>query len=216
MATRETRRERGRRRSEMLLRRLGDEMRTARMVAGLSQRAVAVHAGWTQSELHRFERGQLQTLSLVRVCQVASVLGFEINATVHPIGDGLRDRGQQAAIARLSKVVHPSYRQAREVPFPTLGDLRSWDMTLRLADFLLGVEVETRVRDVQELVRRIRQREIHGGVDAVLIVLAATAHNRAVADELRQTLGPSYMTSARMLRDCLRLGRPCASGVLLI
>ncbi len=217
MASRETRQERGRRRGDDVLRRLVSELRTARQAAGLSQKAVAGDAGWTQSELHRLERHEFSSVSLPRLAAVASVLGYELSANLYPIGAGLHDRGQQALLSRLEMHVHALFEKTREVPFPNVHDLRSWDLVLKLGSFLVGVEAETRVRDIQELVRRVRQREADGGVDEILIVLSDSAHNRLVVDELREALGARYAASPRLLLKALRSGQPLpASGVILI
>src|SRR5690242_17588797 len=216
VATRETRQERGRRRGDDVLRRLVNELRTARQVAGLSQRAVAVDAGWTQSELHRLESHEFTNVSLSRLGVVASVLGLEISVGVHPIGDGLRDKGHEALLKRFAAGIHPSLRQTREAPFPNSFDRRSWDMLLGVEQQLVGVEAETRIRDIQELVRRVRQRERDGGVDEIVIVLANSAHNRALVGDLRLALGKSYSTSPVGLRRALREGRIVpGSGVIL-
>lgn len=83
--------------------------------------------------------------------------------------------------------------------------------------YLVGVDIESRVWDVQSIVRRTRARERDGQVDRILIVLADTAHNRRVADELRRALGPDYATGARRLLRALRAGeRLAGSGVILI
>ena len=82
---------------------------------------------------------------------------------------------------------------------------------------LVGVDIESRVWDVQAIVRRTRARERDGQVDHILIVLADTAHNRRFADELRDSLGPDYATSARRLIKALRVGVQLAgSGVILV
>jgi len=105
-----------------------------------------------------------------------------------------------------------------EAPFPTLGDLRSWDLLIRLGSVhRVGVEAETRLRDIQELVRRIRQRELHGGVDHILIVLSDSQHNRRFADELRAALGPTYRCQPTDLLLALKAGQPLPGyGVILV
>ena len=171
MATRETRQQRGRRLGDEVMRRLVSELRTARQAASLSQQAVAADAGWVQSELHRLERFEFQSVSIPKLGALAAVLGFELRASLYPVGESLRDKGQQALLGRFGTLVHEAFRRTHEVPFPNIHDLRSWDLVLKLDDFLVGVEAETRVRDIQELVRRIRQRERDGGVDEILIIL---------------------------------------------
>jgi hypothetical protein len=90
-------------------------------------------------------------------------------------------------------------------------------MLLRLAGQLVGVELETRVRDVQWLVRRMRERQRDGGANHVLLVLSASAHNRRVLPELLQALGPEFATPARRILNALREGRPVpGSGVILL
>jgi transcriptional regulator with XRE-family HTH domain len=217
MATRETRRERGRRQGEAVARRLASEFRTARQLSGLSQLAAAELAGWTQSEISRFERDRFTGVALPRLCQLAAVLGFDVSVRLHPAGDAVRDKGHQAAVGRLLEHVSPVYRRAREVAFPNPGDRRSWDLLLRLDRQLIGLEVETRIRDIQALVRRIRERERDGGVHEIVLVLSDTAHNRLLVGQLREALGQRYTSSPRQILSALRAGRPVpGSGVVLV
>jgi transcriptional regulator with XRE-family HTH domain len=217
MATRETRRQRGRRQGDMIVRRLATELRTARLTAGLSQEALAELAGWTQTEISRFERNLFTNVSVPRVAQLAAVVGLDMSATLHVFAEPVADRGQQAAIERFLTHVSPSYRRAREVLLPNPGDRRSWDLLLRLDAQRVGVEVETRIRDIQVLVRRIRERERDGGVDEILIVVSDTAHNRALVAELRDALGSRFATTPRVLLAALRAGAVLpGSGVILV
>jgi hypothetical protein len=108
-----------------------------------------------------------------------------------------------------------------EAPMPIIGDQRAWDKLLRLRHsqppYLVGVDIETRVRDIQALTRRTRLRERDGGVDEILIVLSDSAHNRRLVDDLRQSLGAAYATSPRAILRALRSGeRLVGSGVVLI
>jgi len=193
------------------------EIRDARLEPNLSQAALAKRAGWPQSRYSRVERGvQLPTLEDLFV--VASLLGLRVRLDLFRIDEGIRDQGSQALIARFGSVLAPAWHAAREVPFPTLGDLRSWDLMIRLrTSYRVGVEAETRLRDVQELARRIRQRELHGGVDAILMIMSDSAHNRHHVDELLAVLGPDFGTPATDLLAALKAGEPLpGSGVLLI
>ena len=92
--------------------------------------------------------------------------------------------------------------------------LRLKDVTPR---HLVGVDIETRIRDIQELVRRTRLRERDGETDAILIVLSDSAVNRRLVDQLRDALGPGYATSPRLILRALRAGeRLPGSGVILV
>jgi hypothetical protein len=126
------------------------------------------------------------------------------------------DKGHQALIKRFGELLAPTIRMMAEAPLMRAG-LRSWDLLLRIGERLAGVEAETRIRDAQDLVRRVRLRERDGGADAILIVLSDSRHNRALLDDLREMLGPQYATSPRRIRAALRAGRPIpGSGVLLV
>ena len=113
------------------------------------------------------------------------------------------------------------WRVTDETLLPGAGELRAWEKLLRLVGanprHLVGVDIETRVHHVQALVRRTRGREPDGEVDAIVIVLSDSAHNRRLAGELRASLGPQYSTSPRAILKDLRSGeRLVGGGVVLI
>ena len=78
---------------------------------------------------------------------------------------------------------------------------------MRIEAPLVGVEIETKIRDIQALVRRTPQRERDGGVDEIVIVLANTRTNRALVAELRTALGERFQTQPRAILLALRRGR---------
>ncbi|MEP7379479.1 MAG: hypothetical protein ABI725_07970, partial [Chloroflexota bacterium] len=155
-------------------------------------------------------------VSVVEIATVASQLGLELRVSLHPVGDAVRDAGQQALAKRFRAMLAPAWRVSAEVLLPNLGDRRSWDVFLRLEAQRVGVELETRVRDVQWLVRRIRERERDGGADHVLLVLSASAHNRRVLAELVEALGPGFATSSRAVLKSLREGRPMPGSAVIL
>ena len=149
--------------------------------------------------------------------QLHPVLGLELGAGLHPVGEALRDKGHQALIGRFRALLSPAFRVMAEVLLPNPGDRRAWDLVLRLPNQIIGVEAETRVRDIQWLVRRIHERERDGGTDVVLLVLADTRANRALLNELLTALGPNYSTSPRRILGALRTGQSLpGSGVVLV
>jgi len=164
------------------------------------------------------ERLEFGTVPLIRLSEIASLLGLEVSVGLHPLGDPIRDAGQQLVAGRLLKnVATPPYVVFREALLPLPGDRRAWDLLLRLGALRIGVEIETRIRDVQALVRRIRERERDGGVAEILIVLSDTAHNRRMVGRLRDALGPRYSTRSGLIIAALRAGVPVpGSGVILI
>jgi transcriptional regulator with XRE-family HTH domain len=217
MGIRDTRLERGRRKASECKARLLHELRAARHAAGVSQSSLARQLGWSQTRYSQFERAT-RPATVDDVCLVAVMLGLRPRFDLFREDEGVRDQGHQRLIARFCAILSSLWSVHREAPFPTLGDLRSWDVLIRLGTaFRVGVEAETRVRDQQELVRRIRQRELHGGVDAIVVLLSDSAHNRRLVGELRESLGPDYATPARSLIRALRTGQPLpGSGVIVL
>jgi len=218
MATRETRLDRGRRRGRAVVARLMSELVATRQALNLSQRALARELRRSQTALVRAERlAKIDRASFVEVAEMASILGLELSAALRVLGDPLRDRGHQALITRFRGLLAATIKVIAEVPLPNIGDRRSWDLLLRCVGQLVGVEAETRVRDVQALVRRMRERERDGGVDEVVLVLAESAVNRRLLPELLEALGPRFATPPRSLLKALRAGQPLpGSGVVFV
>jgi transcriptional regulator with XRE-family HTH domain len=218
MGCRETRLGRGTGRGKALTARIVAELVEARKTAGVSQRSIANLLGWSQSDLSRIERlVQPGSISLIDLSQCAAVLGLELSVGLHPAGEPIRDKGHQVLIRRFLQTVGTGWRVEREVPLPNLHDPRAWDVVLRIVDCIVGVEAETRIRDVQALVRRMRQRQRDGGTGVIVLVLAETAHNRRVLPELLEALGPEFATSPRVVLRALREGRAIpGSGVILL
>lgn len=216
MGTKETRRQRGERRGGEIVSGAVRTLRDERVTAGVSQAELGREAGWSQSFTSLVERHRIPNVSLVDLCVAASVLGLEPSLSFHPIGPAIRDKGHEALIGRLLRMISPAWHVAREVPFPNPGDPRWWDVLLRLPDYRLGVEAETRIRDMQALVRRMRERAREGGTDALLLVLSDSAHNRVLVDDLRDALGGEFRAHPRDLLGALRSGAPLpGSGVVL-
>lgn len=205
----------------MLVGRALDELRNSRAEAGLSQEQLAAALGWSSSGVRRMLGGKLDDLGVIGLSEVASVLGYEISLGLHPVGDPLRDKGQLAVGKRFDAMLSSAWRVTDETLLPGAGELRAWDKLLRMVGasprYLVGVDIETRIRDVQALTRRTRARERDGMVDAILIVLSDSATNRRLVQELRSSLGPAYATSPRQILGALRSGeRLVGSGVILV
>jgi hypothetical protein len=182
---------------------------------------MASQIGLSQPQYWRTEADEVHDLSLTRLCEMASLLGLDVTLTFHPLGDPIRDTGQQAVGGRFDRLLASVWVVTNETLLPMPGDTRAWDKLLRLPSeperYLVGVDLESRIRDIQDLVRRTRLRERDGGADDILIVLSDSATNRRLADQLRAALGADYTCSGRAILAALRAGRRLpGSGVILI
>ena len=221
VATKETRLARGRRRANEQVGRAISELRQSRIGAGLSQAALAHQLGIDASNVWRLEAGLVSEITVSKLSEMASVLGLELSLQLFPVGDPVRDKGQLAAGKRFQASLSKVWQVTDETPLPGAGEQRAWDKLLRLIGssppYLVGVDIETRIRDIQALVRRTRGRERDGQVDAILIVLSDSATNRRLADELRASLGQAYATPPREILKGLGSGeRLVGSGVIFV
>jgi len=177
---------------------------------------MAQSLGWSSSAYQRFETGTVAT-TVLDVSAVGALVGLELSVSLHAAGQRIRDKGHQALIGRIRKHLSEAIVVFAEAPFPALHDLRSWDLLLRIGRQRVGIEAETRIRDIQQLVRRLRERGRSGGTDVVVLFLSDTRTNRELVDELREALGPDFSARPSAILSALREGRPLArGGVVLI
>lgn len=180
MAGRDSPGQRGRRRGERLLHDLLDEFREARLTAGVTQATVGRSIGLSKARISAIERGAHPDVPFVVVAQLLSTVGLDLSARAYPVGGGLRDQGQLNVLNRLRRVV-PSFATWRtEVPIAGQGDLRAWDAVIGFAGIRIGVDAESRLRDMQAIDRRLVLKQRDSGVDRVVLLLPDTRSNREV------------------------------------
>jgi hypothetical protein len=117
------------------------------------------------------------------------------------------------------------------VPIPIARDQRAWDAVLEVADGArtsgepataastrIAIEAETRLRDVQELQRRVAlKRRDDASIASVVLLIAATRSNRSIVKEHAQALEADYPVSGRAILDSLAHARlPPANGLVLL
>lgn len=216
MASTERRADIGSRRGRQLIVQLGEELREARIGAGLSQRQVGASAGISHAHVGRLERGETG-VSIVLLARLLSVVGLRLSARAFPAGSTLRDASHVALLKRLKAELPDHVRCHTEIPLRGDRDGRAWDARLDLADGFLHVEAETRIRDLQALDRRVALKQRDDGVQRVLLLVSDTKTNRAVVRVGDALLGARYPLSGRSVLRALRAGRcPEASGIVLL
>jgi transcriptional regulator with XRE-family HTH domain len=216
MATRDSRRARGRRTATATIRRIGAELRDARCGAGLSRRAVAAAVGISHTHLGRIERGDVTGVSLVMLVQIAAVVGLDLPARTFPGPDPLRDAGQIALIERLRGRLGPGLRLRIEVPLPS-PSLRAWDGVIDSRRGSRPVEAETGVTDLQDLDRRLHLKMRDGNLDGVILLVADTRRNRAALRSAPPSWRESFpVGGGRALRDLAEGKLPAGSALIVL
>jgi transcriptional regulator with XRE-family HTH domain len=224
MPTRERPADVGARRALSIIRSLGDEVHEARLRCGLSQAQLARLAGVSQTRVSLIERQVHASARVADLARLLAVVGLELSARAYPGSSPVRDVAQRALLDRLRGRADASIRWRFEVPIPIAGDQRAWDAVLeapaapRATPLRIAVEAETRLRDVQEIQRRVAlKRRDDSSVEHVVLLIAATRFNRRIVKEHAQALEADYPMSGRAILDALGHARlPAANGLILL
>jgi transcriptional regulator with XRE-family HTH domain len=198
------------------IRRIGEEVRRARVTHGLSQSAVAHAARCSQSAVHRVERATFQGPlgTWARICRA---VGLDLRASVFPTGGAARDTAHLTLLEDLRARVAPTVGWQTEVPLPRPGDPRSWDALLRVEQGRIGLDAETRPTDAQEVTRRTMAKKRDGGVDCVILLLRDTRYVRRLLREHGALIGTSFSLDSDAALDALASGRmPPGDSIILL
>jgi transcriptional regulator with XRE-family HTH domain len=216
VSTRERPADRGRRRATQAIQALGRDARSARVGAGLSLRAVATATGTSHQQLLRFERGNIDHVSITDLGAWCGAVGLELGLRAFPAGDPIRDAGQQHLLDRFQPHIHESLRCRTEALLPTRGDLRAWDLLIEGRDWRIAVEAETVLDDLQALERRLRRKQRDGGIDVVILLVADTRRNRR-AIEAAPAAFAGFSRDSRATLRALRSGvNPGRSAIVFL
>jgi transcriptional regulator with XRE-family HTH domain len=220
MVTRMSSRERavdaGAARAREMLPRLTAEARAARLGAGLGQDDVALALGISRSQYSRIERGLSPDLSIDMAARLFAVLGQALSVRTYPAGDPIRDAAHAALLERLHVRCHRSFQWRTEVPFPIPGDLRAWDATAICESCRIGIEAETRLRDLQALDRRLALKERDGGMDRLLLLVLDSRSNREVVRSHREALAVRFPVPGTRAAELLAAGVGPGGNALIL
>ena len=207
----------GRANARILVADLCQELRQARLDRDVSQTDLARTVGLSRGWISRVERGLVADLSLEQTSMLLAAVGLRLVARAYPAGPPIRDAAHAALLGRLRSRLHRSLTWATEVPLPRPGDLRAWDAMIRGAGWTVGVEAETRPRDLQALTRRISLKLRDGGTDRLMLVLLDSRHNRTLLRSEGAALEALLPTSSRRAMELLGAGLdPEGNAVILI
>ena len=147
---------------------------------------------------------------------MARVVGLELSIRCFPAAGQLRDAAHVALIGRLVQRTSSAIECAFESPVRP-GDPRAWDIFMRAGGRTAGVAAETRIRDLQALLRREHLKRADSGVDQLLILVANTKHNRQVLREAGPILAHALPMRTRAMLAALKRGElPPADGLALL
>ena len=216
MSTKERSGDRGQRRGDRLLDELLREIRDARIGRNLSQAAVGRAIGLSDSQVSLIERGGHRDVRFVLVARMLGVVGLELSARAYPAGGGLRDAAQLALLERLRTRVSGSLSWRSEVPIPTEGDLRAWDAALVCPGLKIGIDAETRIRDIQAVDRRVMLKLRDSGFDRAVLLIGSTRSNRAALHQAGSGPQANYPVATRAALQALAAGEDPGGNCIVV
>jgi len=187
-----------------------------RLASGRSQQDVALASKISQSQLARIEHGQNRTVAVEVLTIVAAVVGLDVRLLTYPGGRILRDAGQTRVLRSFRDRLGDQWIWRYEVRVGTTGQ-RAWDAQARHArtGFAFVVEAETRINDVQALLRRVALKREVTGVRVILLV-AGTHHNRAAIEEAAPFLKAEFPCGVRRCLAALGAGTDPGADAMVI
>ncbi len=197
---------------------LGAELREARLACGVSQQRAADGIGVSHAQISRIELGLAPRVSLIVLARFARVVGLRLSARAYPAGLPVRDAAHLRLLARFRQSLGSRCTWRTEVPLPIPGDDRAWDAMIGVPHATIGVEAETRLRDVQAVDRRIglKQRD-DARVSCALLVIADTRNNRRLVREHAAALAATFPIAPRVVLAALSTStRPPGNGIVLV
>ena len=197
---------------------LTDDLREARLAAGLSQSEIARALGSSASQIGRIERGEQGRVAIEDVAAFAASVGLRLSVNLYPVGGRLRDARQLQMIERYRRLtVEGGWRIGLEVPIGRPGDLRAFDLVLTRGSAVIAHEFVSRLRDVQAQVRPLLLKQRDAGIERLVLVVGASRGNRQAVAEAQSVLRESFPGGTKATLAAIRAGRdPGANGLVFI
>jgi len=155
---------------------------------------------------------------VVHLARWGAAVGLDVSIRTFVGGSPLRDAGQLRVLRRARSAIGERWTWRTEVPVSDdPRDRRAFDAVLSQGGFRIGLEVITRLTDVQAQTRAALLKQEAAGLDRMVLVLALTRRNRMALRSASPTLQPGFPMTPRGILAELRAGRwPVANGIFLV
>ena len=195
---------------------LADELREARLMAGLTQSSVAAALGVSRDRIARVELRRLTSVGIDYMFSHAAAVGLKASLKFYPVGGAIRDEAQASYIARFVKRIGHGWRVRLDVPIPLPGDLRAVDVLLQNSACRMIVEVITRLRDLQAQLRAAQLKQRDMGADRLILVVAGSHANRVALAAARATLLATFELDTRRVLASLAAGEDPGRDAVIV
>jgi len=196
---------------------IGDQLRTARLVRGLTLRELAAAIGSSASEVSRRELGKSPRLTGEKLAVHAAAVGLKLSVNLWPGGGGVRDAAQARFIAAFVARIGRTWRVTLEAPIPIAGDLRAVDILLVRGEVRVAVEVITRLADLQAQIRAAQLKTRDLNATRLILVVAGTHANRRAVEATRASLAGAFdLDTRRVMADLARGADPGRDAIVVL
>jgi transcriptional regulator with XRE-family HTH domain len=191
---------------------VGQEFRELRLRLGVRQSDVARVAGVARSVISELEAGD-PSVGLAIQRRTAIALGADLRVHVYPGSTPmLHDAGHGRIIERIVASRHRRWQAELEARVPG-GGRTSIDVRLSMPGSIVLIEVETRVRRWEQVLRQLfEKRESVRAVNPdgvqvyAVLCLPPTRHHRALVSELGESVRTALPANSDELRRALEEG----------
>lgn len=197
---------------------IAEEFRERRLELGASQDHVADACQMSRVHYGRIENGRTTQLTILELDRIASVLGLNPSIRIYPAGPAVRDAGQLLRLRAFLDHAQSPLSWRIEVPLPPRDDridTRAWDAMLYGVNTRTAIELETRLRDIQALVRRIDLKRRDDPTDNFVLLVADTRANRRILAEFAGMFVDLPRLRPSAVHAALGSGSHPPTGVLL-
>lgn len=197
---------------------VGSDLRTSRLIAGLTLKDVAASIGVSPQQVLRTERARFPPGPFPDdLARHAAAVGMRARVKVYPEGPPIRDAAQVALIRAFRERLGPRAKLLIEQPVTAnVGDLRGFDATLELPGGC-GLEFVTRFHDCQAQLRAGLLKQRDSGVARLIFVVRATHVNRRAVAAAWDVIETTFPIGTRTIMAALVAGRdPGANGLVFL
>jgi transcriptional regulator with XRE-family HTH domain len=206
----------GIRRGERFCSEFGQTIRDARLGLGLTQHQLGQFVRMSESQIGRIERAMPPYADFIEASKLAQVLGLELSVKCFATGAAVRDVGHVRLLDRL-RAETPLVDWSLEHAIPIPGDPRAWDARAVVDGTAIGVAAETRLHDVQALLRREHGKMRDSDVELLILLVLGSRANRETLRHIRESLRTDLPLDSREMLAALRQGKaPSGSGIILL
>jgi transcriptional regulator with XRE-family HTH domain len=197
---------------------IGREIRVARARMGASLLGLGRQVGISASQLSRMERGLNIRVSVYVLTRVLAVLGLRLSLKAYPDGHQPRDAGQLRLLSRFRSRCSPAIIWQTEDPVTNHpDDLRSWDVKLVGPGWVVRIDAEMHLIDLQALERRVNLKRRDGGPGRTILLVHGSRANRAILRQHGAALRVAFPLGTASILAALADGRdPGGDGIVVL